>query len=206
MVSPNLKDSRIQLYTNQLDSIASQRKNYNHQSGYTYVGTKASDLASAWLKAHRQTHPRPWGMIFNIDPQSQSGKHWIALYAPSSPSRRIEIMDSYGSDNLKTVYRHLPDVQDILTQVNILQMPRLQQMDSFVCGHYCLAFLFFRTCRRTFPHFVRHFHLKKEGSADRLVYQFVLTKMVTPKHNKRVVPRPSCQGNQCAYDCNFCSQ
>lgn len=200
MVSPNLKDSKIQLYTDQLDHIASQRNNYNNQRGYTYVGTKASDQAAAWLKAHSKSYKRPWGMIFNIDPQSKSGKHWIALYAPSSKNNRIEIMDSYGSNNLKTIYAHLPHVQDILSFVNILQMPRLQQMDSFVCGHYCLAFLFFRTCDRTFSHFVRHFNLKKEGTADRLVYKFVMTKMVNKKQ------RGAGQGNRCAYDCNFCNQ
>ena len=37
---------------------------------------------------------RPWCLILNTDPKSQSGTHWLALYAPLSGG--IELFDSFG--------------------------------------------------------------------------------------------------------------
>jgi len=189
--------------TDMLDAIASHPKNYHNLPDYHYLGTQGSDQAAALLRQFDKTPTqRPWGMIFNIDPIAKSGQHWIALYGPKG-SKRIEIMDSYGSQNLKTAYATYPHVVDILKRVQILEMPRLQQMDTFVCGHYSLAYLYYRTANQTFAHFVRSFRNK---NGDRAVYNFVRDVMVKNRRppSQAGSGTTKSQSCTCAYDCKLC--
>lgn len=153
---------RIQLHTQQLNIIATQSKNYHKRADYTYHGTQGSDQALALLKQYKINPPsRPWGMIFNIDPISKPGQHWVALYATEHSKTRIEIMDSFGSDQMKQSYVHHPILSEILNYVDVVRMPRLQSHHTYVCGHYCLAYLYARTKGRSFSHFVKSFNKKK---------------------------------------------
>ena len=78
---------------------------------------------------------RPWCLILNTEQKDLSGTHWLALYAPQSGP--IEFFDSfsfsfsmYGFDSLDPL--HL--------------LYSLQSPSSFVCGHYCIFYIYRRSC------------------------------------------------------------
>lgn len=198
----------IQLKTDQLNSIARHPDNFHHHPTYTYVGTQGSDQALRLLQKYQEEHQeprRPWGMIFNTDPIDQPGQHWIALYAPEHSKTLIEIMDSFGSDVLRTTYTHHPILSKLLQRVNIVKMPRLQNSNTYVCGHYCLAYLFIRSKGRSFSRFVRPFSRSKTRANDNFVYQFVKKVMMRRKELKTTsTMTTACQGCECR--CNYCSR
>ena len=78
---------------------------------------------------------RPFALVVNTDPADKPGAHWLAFFAIASEP--LEMFDSYG----------LPPDMHSLAHV----APRIyslsysyQSLDSSVCGHYCLFFLFNR--------------------------------------------------------------
>lgn len=181
---------RVQLRTDQIDAIASHPPNYNNRPDYTYRGTQGSDQALALLRRYKTTKPkRPWAMIFNTDPIDKPGQHWVALYAPEFEDTRIEIMDSFGTEHLKRVYPTDPLLAEILKHVNVVRMPRLQRSDTYVCGHYCLAYLYSRTRGASFSNFVNKFNKTKINN-DTLVLKFVNKVMRFPSKNVGRTHRP----------------
>jgi hypothetical protein len=187
-----------QLMTNQVNVVARYPPNSNDLPSYTYVGTQGADEALKLLKS-RELPDGPWGMVFNTDPIKDPGQHWIALYVPNGDSTTIELMDSYGSDTLTT---YGPDVQELLKHVNINPaMPRLQGDKTYVCGHYCLAYLYARTHGKTPVQFTQPF-LGATKTNDRKVCQFVCKIMVRPDMRKEFDDKigplgQPCQGNCC---------
>ena len=85
--------------------------------------------------------PRPSALVFNTDPASKPGRHWVAI----SITRReeAEYFDSYGQPP------QLPRVKSFLRR-NASRIHRnrrpLQGPLSAVCGQYCIFFLLQR-CR-----------------------------------------------------------
>lgn len=79
--------------------------------------------------------------IFNTDPISKPGSHWIGVVAlPDNNS--IEYFDSYGLPPIlwKGIYKALTTGARILKWNNV----RLQGVLSTVCGDYSLMFLLMR--------------------------------------------------------------
>lgn len=165
--------------TDQINVVARYPPNYKNRKDYTYVGTQGSDQALALLKKYDTDPPnRPWGMVFNTDPISKPGEHWICLYA-SEFDNHITIMDSYGSDNLKTYTD--PNVQEIIKRSHIVKMPQLQSFNTYVCGHYCLCFLSIKTRGYSHSSFARKFNNPNKRLNDKLVCRYVC---------KVMIPRP----------------
>ena len=150
--------------------------NYHQHPLYVYPGTQGADQALAFLN-ESTPHPRPWGMVFNTDPIDKAGQHWLVLYAPEK-SDRIDIMDSFGSESLST---YGPEVQALLKKVNVIAHPCMQSERTYVCGHYCLAYLYARTKGKTLKEFVRLFSQGEKKENDFKVCQFVCKVMVTPQ-------------------------
>lgn len=75
--------------------------------------------------------------IYNFDPISEPGSHWIAVHLNGNVA---EHFDSFG----------LPPLLDITTKIQNMgynikrNTMQVQGNDSAVCGQYCLAFLMLR--------------------------------------------------------------
>ena len=77
---------------------------------------------------------RPWYLILNTDPKDQPGTHWLAFYAPIAG--RIELFDSFGlSPRIYSL--------DFLDPLNLSFS--LQSPSSYVCGHHCIVYIYFRS-------------------------------------------------------------
>ena len=167
-----------QLSTGQITVVAAYPPNgKNNQKGYKYMGTMASDqlhrFLNQWSKRKRN---HPWGIVFNVDPIQDPGSHWLAMYYDLS---HIEVFDSYGGRNFFQRYPGL----SFLTQYNkvkIKNSPRLESEDTYVCGHYCLSFLWHRTRNVVFKHFLQSFPGPTKTN-DKIVCQFVCEEMIPPQ-------------------------
>ena len=120
-------------------------------------------------------------MVFNVDPSSRPGQHWLALYSPAQDST-IECLDSYGT--LDVSRYAVPEVQAIVRRVQPVTLPRLQSNTTYVCGHYCLAYLYARTHGKTPQRFVDAFSATDHATNDRTVCRFVCSVMIPPALRK----------------------
>ena len=82
---------------------------------------------------------RPFALVFNSDPADQPGTHWLAFYEPAEPQESpLEMFDSYGMSHKADAFSHLA------SRIRYSDVT-YQSLDSSVCGHYCLFYLFHRT-------------------------------------------------------------
>jgi hypothetical protein len=84
--------------------------------------------------------------ILNTDPGSLPGAHWLAFFYNHYVDK-LEYFDSYGLnlDAYADVYEALRSrgLTALCTAANSLGS--LQSDSSLVCGHYCIAFLYWRS-------------------------------------------------------------
>jgi len=78
------------------------------------------------------------------------GKHWIAWFVTSPTT--CEFFDSYGN-SLSHYDKLQPPVKKIVKQ----NCKSLQSYDSYVCGQYCLMFLYFRAMGKSYEKFLDNF-------------------------------------------------
>lgn len=168
-------NSGNQLSTSQIDVVARYPPNHANRTAYVYAGTQPSDRALALLKRFQRDPNREWGMVFNVDPSDQPGQHWLVLYSPAQDST-VECMDSYGT--LDVSRYNVPEVQAIVCRTQPIELPRLQSSSTYVCGHYCLAYLYARTHGKTPQRFVATFSPTDHNANDRTVCRFVCSVMI----------------------------
>ena len=96
-----------------------------------WLGVCARDQVPPLDRSQR----RPFALVVNTDPANKPGAHWLAFFA--SASEFLKMFDFYG----------LPPDMHFLAHL----APRMYSssysylsLDSSVCGHYCLFFLFNR--------------------------------------------------------------
>ena len=79
---------------------------------------------------------RPFALVVNTDPSDKPGKHWHAFFPPAEHNTApIEMFDSYGfSPSMHSLAHVAPRLYS--------SSVTYQSLDSSVCGHYCLFFLF----------------------------------------------------------------
>lgn len=193
-------NSQNQLSTHQIDVVASHRSNFP-QPGFTYAGTKASD--EALLVLERSKPQAPWGMIFNVDPIDQPGSHWLALYQHQE-SEGIDIFDSYGNEGQEGYQGHA-FLGPILKKTNPLPNQRLQGNKTYVCGHYCLAYLYNRTREIKSKDFYQSFpgpYLTNDKTVCRFVCQVMIPPKIFKKFKKAYIGPLGhpCQGCCCYKD------
>lgn len=76
----------------------------------------------------------PIAYIFNSDPATKPGTHWLAMYQ-SSVYSPAEFFDSYAFH--PSFYSlHLPNA--------LYSTTKLQSYNTDVCGHYCILFITYR--------------------------------------------------------------
>ena len=99
-----------------------------------WLGVFARDQVPRLDRSQR----RPFTMIVNTYTADKPGTHWLAFYASAEPKGvPLEMFDSYGM---------LPDMQalaHLATRINFSSVS-YQSLDTSVCGHYCLFFIFHR--------------------------------------------------------------
>jgi len=85
---------------------------------------------------------KPCCLIANTDPSNMPGQHWVAIYFDAHG--KAEYFDSYGQQP--------SDAFVLFMKKNAMRMnvneKRLQSNDTFVCGMYCVYFLFYRVRSR----------------------------------------------------------
>lgn len=111
-----------------------------------HVGVYAADLLPTPVQPST-------ALIVNLDPHTERGSHWVAFYmAPEG--RHLEYFDSYGRPP------HLALFQSFLRKNRLpyaYNHHALQGLDTSICAHYCLGFLYCRSLGLTLQDFVQLF-------------------------------------------------
>jgi hypothetical protein len=89
---------------------------------------------------HIDNEPKPCCFVLNTDVSGQSGEHWLAFHHDGST---LVYFDSYGMDlEMYTNVHSSLLARGLVCRSANSEM--LQSPDTFVCGHYCVYFLYFR--------------------------------------------------------------
>ena len=83
--------------------------------------------------------------IINTSTSSEEGTHWVAIYAPNNT--HVVYLDSYGEAPDAMILREgdTTPFREMLAKVApnvIYQNVGLQDSRTFVCGYYCIYFLY----------------------------------------------------------------
>ena len=83
--------------------------------------------------------------ILNTEPRGQPGEHWLAFFY-NQHTNTLEYFDSYGMalETYDVVYESLRSRELTLQCIPANSVGYLQSVESFVCGQYCIAFLYWR--------------------------------------------------------------
>src|SRR4051794_26907604 len=80
----------------------------------------------------------PYSVVINTDDSTQSGTHWVCVYAPNQNT--IEYFDSYAMDPNPNISQYLEKFAKIVKNTT-----SLQGILSGVCGQYCIYFVIKRS-------------------------------------------------------------
>jgi hypothetical protein len=108
---------------------------------------------------------RPCCMIVNTDTSNLPGSHWVAIYFDVKGD--AEYFDSFGRSPIS------PFIDQFLKlngKTLVFNNQRLQSSDSFVCGMYCIYFLFNRVRQLNIVKQFSHINFMQN---DRLVCRFM---------------------------------
>jgi hypothetical protein len=129
--------------------------------------------------------------VANTDPANQPGKHWVLFVATKARGRIcLEYFDSYGlpmpmyADLYATCIRN-----DFLSMITVVSTVQLQDINSFVCGYYCLLFAHFRATGRSFKFSVNYLRSRSVTAIGR--DQFVVTALHSVLHRRRFFTQPN---------------
>ena len=138
-----------------------------------FLGVVASDRKPSLRSV---TTFAPCCYVLNIDPKSEPGTHWVAIYHPTP--QHVEFFDSYGSH--PSDYGIYFDASLQLHFNNI----KFQTLVSSVCGQYCIYFLSLRSHGHSFQNIQKHLSQISHFKSDQLVYSFVQDLAKRMKVNK----------------------
>lgn len=78
----------------------------------------------------------PCSFVFNTDPSSKPGQHWLAIYFNKDHS--CEVFDSYGNP---PEFYQLNQYLNKWAKHYEYNNTRLQEWGSSMCGYYCIFFI-----------------------------------------------------------------
>lgn len=104
------------------------------------------------------------GLIVNTKPSGHEGEHWLAVY---NNGGCVEIFDSLGIMSDKS----LIDFYKFESTLRF-NIKRIQCVNSFVCGHYSVFYLFLKVRGIAFNDFL-HFCSPSCEQSDDYVYRFI---------------------------------
>lgn len=106
----------------------------------------------------------PCAIVVNEDGSAEPGTHWTALYIRSPTT--VWYFDSFGSAPVGQIARFLSHFKDVTSNICLFQ-----SIDSSVCGHYCIYFLFMCCKRLTYSSILAS--LRRQSNPDVFVANFV---------------------------------
>lgn len=121
-----------------------------------------------FLVAHTlDAHTFPLCFVSNTKPSTSRGEHWVAFYYTSEHS--AEFFDSYGLH--PSLYDfHLQPIHSSI----VWNQRCLQQLNSNVCGQYCIYYLYQRIrAHKSLRECVSSFSLNDRAWNDSSVSHFV---------------------------------
>ena len=143
-----------------------------HQPGViTSLGVLLSDRLPTIARLENTLANTPnCCFVANTDPAKRPGKHWVLFVATKSKNGRIQLeyFDSYGlpmpmyADLYSTCIRN-----QLLPYVSVVSIVSLQDINSSVCGHYCLLFAHFRATGRSFKFIVNFLRSRAVTAKER---------------------------------------
>jgi len=98
----------------------------------TFIGIFAAD------ELNFQVYKKPSCLIVNTDPATEPGEHWIAIYFDARGN--MEYFDSFGRQPTADFVAFMKENGNKIR----VHSQRLQSDDTYVCGMYCVYFLFYR--------------------------------------------------------------
>ena len=133
----------------------------------SFAGVYACDHPSSI-----EINESPKSFVVNTDPIELPGTHWIAIYF--NEQMKGEFFDSYGKHPIhyNKYFLDFMNRNGVEWEHNKIQ---LQSAFSFVCGQYCIYFLYHRCRKRLMSSIVNSFVNDKLRN-DQLVYDFVRRK------------------------------
>jgi Adenovirus endoprotease len=146
---------------NEIKRIISRDKTLRN----SFIGIYASDELN--FKLNR----KPACLIVNTDPSYLPGQHWICMYIDRNG--RLDFFDSLGLSSFAAHFKKF------LTSNSLRQFynnNRLQSSDSYVCGVYCLYFLYFRSRGFSMSSILKRFNVLNFAANDIIVCKFLYHK------------------------------
>lgn len=107
----------------------------------------------------------PVAVVQNTDLLEDEGEHWISFYMEKHDE--YEYLDSFGNDI--SVYRNVTTPRANIVRENCSS---LQSARSFVCGNYCVNFLYSRAIDLSFEDFLNKFRNNVHHN-DALMRKFI---------------------------------
>jgi hypothetical protein len=113
----------------------------------------------------------PIGFIINLQPSSQRGNHWVALFIDEY--KNGVYLDSFGlPPTVKTIKKF---ISENCVYIEIIKK-QLQQNHSNVCGKYAAVFLVHRFYGNPVERFIKYFNSNlylNDMLIERLFYQLI---------------------------------
>lgn len=157
------------LYTEELEGLLKQAVGRR----MVMLGVFSADLLPSANSIHQNRSSCCFAV--NTDPSNRPGKHWILFITcwTSTAGMELEYFDSFGMPI--ELYRDLYDscvrkgLVPLIKQRNTLM---LQDINTSVCGYYCVLFAYLRATGRSFASAVRF--LSHAGSSALVRDNFVV--------------------------------
>ena len=117
-------------------------------------------------------HKNQWFLVCNCCPSTQSGHHWIAVFYDHGS---IEFFDSFAlapwvyDDRMVKFLHDTSEAYEV-----IISDVRLQDVDSDVCGHYCILFGVARSGGDTFHNIVKELSTLTRDNLVRFIVKTIL--------------------------------
>jgi hypothetical protein len=123
-----------------------------HRSQVKVLGVFPANLIpSARAIRHTLHEHEACCFIANTDPHTLPGQHWVAFFIKPNPRAKnnfsVEFFDSYGMP--MHIYEYLYAAcqrKCYFSNIKHTNTLMLQHINSPVCGHYCVLFLYLRSC------------------------------------------------------------
>ena len=110
-------------------------------------------------------YPKPAAFVFNNQPSTHKGEHWIAVYV--NLNGHVEYFDSYGLPPPNTFKNFFVHTKKWTFNDKVLQSPF-----SDVCGEHCISFLIHRYNGVSMKNYVKRFNHDLINN-DRRVSSFI---------------------------------
>jgi len=151
-----------------------------------FCSETGNEVCNLDLNAARKQGKNQIGIVFNTDPSTKGGQHWICMYIDISPANRqewtINYFDSYGMAQLPPEIHKL--VQKYQAQNNgqfkvemncsdvsgICTRSVRQQRLNTECGMYCIIFITERLKGKTWDYLLTHGENDEEVNKKRPLF------------------------------------